>query len=259
MINIRLHEGNVNTLKFTEPQDVSIFYFDSLFTCNIKCVYCHHYRNTRPMAEEDFNRFYKSYIKSVHHFSLGCGMEPTMDKRMVNFARIVGNSGVIPKWFKLQTNGTILHHHDIDALKDVGMNSVCFSFDTIDPDIHRIQRGGSDLNQIIKNIKWIRKSWDKATVGLMATVTALSISSLDDLLNFSIENGINSIAIRNLYHFPHNTMLSKSDHEWMTTMLIPDEVFLEKCNELMDKYKNKIHFHITTPTKVRNHEKEILT
>lgn len=258
-INIRLHSGNINTLKFREPQDINIFYFDSLFTCNIKCVYCHHTRNTDPMSEEDFKKFYERYVKSVDHFSLGCGMEPTMDKRMINFARIIKNSGVVPLCFKLQTNGTILHHHDIDGLREAGMNAVCFSFDTIDPEIHRIQRGGSDLNQIIKNIKWIRKSWDTASVWFMATVTNLSLPKLDDLVNFAIDNGINGLTIRNLYHFPESTMLKKEDHEWMKKMLMPDEVFMEKCNEIINKYNDKIIFTPMLPVGIRNHEKEIFT
>lgn len=258
-INIRIHSRNINSLKFKEPQDINVFFFDSLFTCNIKCVYCHHYRNTDPMSEDDFKNFYDTYVKSVYHFSLGCGMEPTMDKRMINFARIIKNSGKIPTQFKLQTNGTILHHHDIDGLREAGMNSVCFSFDTIDPEIHRIQRGGSDLEQIIKNIKWIRKSWDRGNVGLMATVTKLSISSLDNLVDFAVNNGINGITIRNLYHYPENTMLKTEEHNWVKSMLIPDEVFLKKCNELIEKYKNKISILVMTPTDVRNKEKEILT
>lgn len=256
MIDIRIHEGNINTLKFSEPQDIRVFYFDSLFTCNIKCVYCHHGRNTRPVSESDFKNFYDSYVKSVHHFSLGCGMEPTMDKRMLNFARIIGSSKAKPIEFKLQTNGTILHHHNIDALREAGMNVVCFSFDTVDPEVHRIQRGGSDLNQIIKNIKWIRNSWNTGIVGLMATVTKLSLPKLDDLLQFAVDNGMNGITLRNLYYFPESDMIQ--DHKWMSEMVMPQEVFLEACKKLQDRYKDKIHFIIMTEKTVKNQNDQIL-
>lgn len=258
-INIRVDSGNINSLTFEEPRDIHTFYFDSLYTCNIKCVYCHHPRNTVPVSENDFEKFYKTYIRSVDHFSLGCGMEPTMDKRMINFARIIKNSGIMPSQFKLQTNGTILHHHDIDGLREAGMNSVCFSFDTIDPEIHKTQRGGSDLEQIIKNIKWIRNSWKNETVWLMPTVTKLSISSLENLVKFAIDIGVNGLSLRNLYHLPEMTNIKPEEHDWIKSMLISDQVFLEKCNELIEKYKKQIKFYIMTPTLVRNNEKEILT
>lgn len=259
MIQIRINEKNINTLKFPEPQDIEIFYFDSLFTCNIKCIYCHHSRNTRPVGEDDFKRFLDTQVRTIGEFSLGCGMEPTMDKRMVNFAKIVSNSNSKPRHLKLQTNGTIVHIHNIDELAATGINSVCISLDSVDPEVHRIQRGGSNLDQIISNIKMLRKKLVNSKMGLMATVTKLSAPTLDAFAQFALDNGINGLTLRNLYHFPGNNMLKSEEHDWMRSMLIPDEVFLEKCNELVEKYKNKMEFRIMTTNTVRNKEKDILT
>lgn len=256
MINIRLHEKNINTLKFELPQDIDVFYFDSLMACNIKCVYCHHPRESSPMSELDFKRFLETQVKSINSFSLGCAMEPTMDKRMVNFARIVSESKLKLKQFKLQTNGSILHKHDTQALKDYGMDSICFSFDSNDPEIHKIQRGGSDLNQIISNIRMIRKSWNKAHVALMATVTRLSSKKLEELVKFSIGEGANGLTLRNLYYYPNNEMID--DHEWMSSMVMTEEEFLNIVNPIVDQYKSKINFIVMTHKIVKSNNEKIL-
>lgn len=257
MIQIRIHEGNVNTLKFSEPQDIEIFYFDSLFTCNIKCIYCHHYRNTKPVREDDFKRFLDTQVKTIGEFSLGCGMEPTMDKRMVNFAKIVSNCNAKPKHLKLQTNGTIVHTHNIDELATTGINSVCISLDSIDPEVHRIHRGGSDLEQIISNIKMLRKKLSNSKMGLMATVTRLSAPTLDEFAQFALDNGINGITIKKMYHYPENTMIK--DHDWMKKMILSEDEFYQICSPLKEKYKKRMWILFESEPKRKSNIENIIT
>jgi len=257
MIKVRVHEGNINTLKFKEPQDIEIFYFDSLFTCNIKCIYCHHYRNTNPVKIEDFKRFLDTQVNSIGEFSLGCGMEPTMDKRMVDFAEIVGSHIKKPRWLKLQTNGTILHHHDLDRLFSVGVNSVCFSLDSVDATVHKVHRGASDLDQIIKNIKTVREKLSHGIVGLMATVTRLSAPKLDEFLEFAVNNGINGVCIKKMYHYPENNMIK--DHDWMRSMILTEEEFINICEPLKNKYKDKLWFIFEAEEKRKDNLGTILT
>lgn len=259
MIKIRLNQKNVNTLKFKEPQDVEIFFFDSLFTCNIKCIYCHHNRYTTPMNMEDFKNFLDTQVKSIHEFSLGCGMEPTMDKRMVDFAELVGSHSKKPRWLKVQTNGTILHHHDLDRLFGVGVNSVCFSLDTIDPEIHKIHRGGSDIIQVIKNIKTVRKKMPNGPVFLMATVTKISAPKLDEFLQFAVDTGINGVCIKNMYHYPESKMLSAEDHNWMRNVILPEEEFFNICEPLRIKYSNKLIFVFEAEEKRKSNLTTIFT
>lgn len=258
MTTIRVNPENINTLKFSSPLDVDLFYFDSIYLCNIKCIYCHHERYSTPMKEEDFQTFLDTQIKSIKMFSLGCGMEPTMDKRLVKFAQILGNSKVKPTaQFKLQTNGTIIHTHNIEALRLAGVNSACISLDSVDPEVHRVHRGGSDLNQIISNAKLLRREWKDAHLAFMAVVTKFSLPTLEDFVKFSIDLGVNGMTIKKLHHWPENTMIK--DHDWMRNMMLKEEDFYAKCDELNSKYGNQITFIFESLEKLKHDREKVIT
>jgi len=92
----------------------------------------------------------------------------------------------------------------------------------------------------------------------MATVTKLSAPKLDEFLKFAVDNGINGVCIKKMYHFPENKMLSEQDHEWMRSVILTEEQFANICEPLKEKYKNKLWFVIESEQKRQDNLKTVI-
>ena len=91
--------------------------FDSNHDCNIQCAYCDIPRSDELIDLDAFREFLSENVEAVGVFQFGCQMEPTLDKRLVNFMCAVGECGAKPlNAFRLQTNGILLHRHDPDRM-----------------------------------------------------------------------------------------------------------------------------------------------
>ena len=230
-VTYRISHKNINKLNFDSPQNFDSILFDSNLNCNLHCVYCHNPRDLEKVNEEDFERFIETCVKSVKLFQIGCAMEPTMDKRMTWFALKVKNSKANPtNTFRLQTNGILLDKHNIDHLREAGINRFTISMDTINSEIHKELRGGSDLSKILKNIEWLKSIWPEACVNFVCTVTTLNLPHLQDLVDFASKNNINYISFRKMFYFPDSKIIK--NHDKMKELFLDNNQYLEKINQL---------------------------
>ena len=232
---------NIDAPIFSGKREVDWFFFDSNLNCNLHCLYCHNERDLKLVSEEQFTNFLETKIKSINHFSLGCAMEPTMDKRMTKFALLLKNSGKKPNGvFRLQTNGILLDRHNLDELKESEMNTINFSIDTIDSEVHKKQRGGSDIGKILANVIKVRKEWKEVSIQFVTTITSQSAPTVEDLIKFSIDNGVNEMVLRKMFYHVGSRVIQ--NHEQMKEMLMTSEEFDLLCAPLIQKYKEKIKF-----------------
>lgn len=246
----RLYYGNINTTKFDKPYDFGNLLFDSNDTCNLHCGYCHNPRTLFTVSEEDFKKFIDTQIRSIQTFQIGCAMEPTMDKRMANFALMIGKSKVRPKRrFKIQTNGTLLHIHKMELLKEAGVNWFSFSLDSMDPKIHDELRDGSDLNLITQNIKNLRRDWPSVGMQFVVTLTNINVVGLEKVIEFAIDNKANRVCIRRMFHYPNSAVIK--DHEKMKAWTMTNDTFRSIYTPLQEKYGSHIDFYISDEEKLK--------
>jgi MoaA/NifB/PqqE/SkfB family radical SAM enzyme len=166
---------------------------------------------------------------------------------------MVGKSHAKPlKNFRIQTNGILLHLHDLEALKKAGINLFTISLDSVDPDIHSELRGGSDLSKILKNIEWLKKSWEGVNIVLVTTVTTKNISGLKNLSQYALDNGINNIELRNMFHHPESKIVN---HSKMHKLIVENQDFKNSCEKLVAKYGKKITFHINDAVRLSDEKK----
>lgn len=251
----RVTHRNINELKFPSPLNFDTILFDSNLNCNLHCVYCHNQRDTKLVSEDDFIKFIDTQVESVKNFQIGCTMEPTMDKRMVKFATIVSKSKAKPTgFFRIQTNGMLLHHHNLDGLKEAGISYFTISLDTVDKDIHAELRGGSDINKILTNIKWLRTSWPSLNICLVCTVSSLNIYKLRDLFTFAVDAGINGIELRKMFYYPTSRIIT--NHDLMSRILLTNEEFLKECDSLVAEFKDKIYIFINDEERIAKQKLE---
>lgn len=239
---------NINKILFNKPQHFKEILLDTNDFCNLQCVYCHNGRSKSKISIEDFNNFLLTQVASVYNFQIGCGMEPTVDNRLLEFVKIISSSHAKPiNNFRLQTNATLIHRHDINALYKSGINNFTISIDSLDPIIHKEQRDNSDLQLILNNIKLIKDTCKKASIHFVTTVTSKSIDSLENLILYAISLKISLIELRQMFYKPYGKDVIK-DHNKMKELIIDTETFKNKTNILKEKYSSKIKIFINNET-----------
>lgn len=245
----RISYENINDFNYPEPQIFGTILMDTNLTCNLRCMYCHNDRSNNLVKEEDFLRFIHTQIKSVGVFQLGCAMEPTMDKRLGDFVKIIGNSHAKPSGdFRIQTNGTLLHKHDWKIWQDSGVNKLCVSLDTINPEVHKILRDDSNLEQILKNINDIRKKWKKLELWIISTICKENAKFLPELVKYAVDVGIDGIEIRNMFYYPDSTVIK--NHDKMKSVILDSNVFNKLVQNVKNKWERDIEFSISDSVKI---------
>lgn len=252
--NYRISYQNIKDFNFKTPQIFGTILFDSNMVCNLHCIYCHNPRSNMLVKEEDFSQFVNTQVKTVDTFQIGCAMEPTMDKRIGNFIKMIHKSPARPKnAFRIQTNGTLLDRQDINLWKTFGVNTLSVSIDTIDPKVHKILRGGSNLKKILQNVSDVRKKWKKLEMWIVATVSKENIELLPDLVKYAANLGIDGIEIRRMYYYPKSQIII--DHDKMESMVLTNEQFLERIKILQNDWQDRIEFYISDEEQINIHMK----
>lgn len=236
----RINTLNIGKIKFETKQRFEGILFDSVLTCNLHCLYCHNNRSLNRVSKEELAKFITEQVESVENFQLGCAMEPTMDRDMGKIAILISQTNAFPKKiFRLQTNGILLDRHDLNELKEAKINVISISLDTLDDVIHKEMRGGSDLEKIKNNIINLRRQWPELKIILVTTVNKLNIKKLEDVVKFALDNGINGINFRKMYHHPESNMIQ--NHDRMREILLSDPEF----NVAVQKLKRFVGKKIT--------------
>lgn len=238
----RINSLNISNLNFDGKKIFDTILFDSIYTCNLHCLYCHNMRTTKKVSQEELLQFINKYVEKVENFQIGCAMEPTMDKNMGKIAIAISKSVAAPsKMFRIQTNGTLLHKHDLNELKQAGINEISISFDTTDDQVHRELRGGSDLNTIKENIINLRKNWPEVDMQIMTTVNRLNLKKLGDVVKFAEKCKLNGINFRKMFHFPDSKIIK--DHDKMREIFISDDEYNSEIFKITSKLRKNIKIH----------------
>ena len=245
----------INNLLKGKLRNYNTILFDSNNTCNLHCVYCHNSRTKDQVELETFSRFLDKRVKSVRNFQIGCGMEPTMDKRMLDFIQLVSKKAKPTEMFRIQTNGLLLHKFDATELREAGINKITISMDTLDPNVHKELRGNSDIQKIIDNIKKFQKDWFYlAPIDLIVTVSSKNIHLLDDLMKWAAANRIQGVELRKMFHYPDSDVIK--NHDTMKDLLISNEEFLKVSKSLRSVYWHSFSFCINDEEKLNSYKEK---
>jgi MoaA/NifB/PqqE/SkfB family radical SAM enzyme len=220
---VRLGPGNFDLFCGRAAASYEIIRFDSNNDCNVHCVYCHNRRSSELVELEAFRAFMNAKVIALEQFQLGCAMEPTLDKRMVEFMEAVAASPARPRrGIRLQTNGILLHRHDSGRMAAAGLAFLTVSVDSITGDTHKDLRGGTSLAKVQRNIIEFRRACPDIAVGLLTTVTTENIDDVDELLRWGLSEGVAAFELRQIFHHPGSEIV---DHERMRRLLVTAEAF----------------------------------
>jgi len=219
----QLNVYNLAKMRLQPPHQFKWLRFDPNNDCNLHCVYCHNPRSKELIDLSEFSAFLEENVLSLDNFQLGCIMEPTLDSRLTDFMLLVAASKAKPSGqFVLQTNGILLHRHDLEKMRAAGLTHISVSIDSADPATLKDLRGGTSLDKIRSNILLARKTLPEVKIGFMTTVTSLNIGQMQDLVAFGLDIGVSNFYLREMFHFQDSDIV---DHARMLELKLAKGAF----------------------------------
>lgn len=161
--------------------------------CNLRCRYCYT-SSTNNVGEELRFGELKKILRDFKTFGVKIavisGGEPTLRKDLNKIleygAKDMGLKMV------LVTNGTMLKAETIEVLSLYKI-PVQLSLDSVDSDVYKKARGADLLSRVTDNIDLLLKN--NIEVALAGTLTQISMDSMDGLIDFALDKGIQNIHI----------------------------------------------------------------
>ena len=255
----QLNIYNAARLKEEGPQHFEFLRFDSNNDCNVQCVYCHNPRSPDLFDLDDFTAYLRDNVVSLDNFQLGCIMEPTLDARMCDFMLRVRAAPVPPAYrFILQTNGILLHRHDLVKMRDAGLDCLSVSLDSPDPTTLKLLRGGTSLRKVTSNIRSFREALPDAHIVFLTTVTRANLNEIDALVAFGLDLGVERFVLREVFYLPQpyfedsrGPEKNRVDHARMPDLMLRDGDFAGIRETLLARYGARTTFEFADNATLR--------
>ena len=172
--------------------------------CNLRCFYCMPEEGITYAPKKELMSFAEMY-RLVDLFSKHgiekvriTGGEPFLWKDMMTFLDAISNIPTLKK-IAITTNGTLIHDK-IDKFKEVGINAVNLSLDSIDPDrFFQITRR-DDFSKVMESMDMMIQSGIHVKLN-MVVMNGKNISDIIPMLNLTKEK---PISVRFIEEMPFN-------------------------------------------------------
>jgi MoaA/NifB/PqqE/SkfB family radical SAM enzyme len=236
----QLNVYNFRTLMEHPPSDYDYLRFDLNNTCNLRCVYCHSHRSDEVIDLEQFRDFLHTKVGRVANFQVGCGMEPTMDKRLTDFMLLIADSPAKPVCdFILQTNGILLHKHDHGKMQQASLTRLSVSIDAASPEIQRDLRSGTNQQKVLRNLAGFIGRCPETSVDFITTVTRVNIDKVEDLIVLGLDMGVKRFVFREVCYYPDNNIV---DHSRMPELVLRDGEFRQMKDRVLGRFDGAAQF-----------------
>jgi molybdenum cofactor biosynthesis enzyme MoaA len=228
---------NIEHARSRPPARFSYLRFDPINDCNVHCVYCHNLRSKIVVDLGSFKSFLFHNVVGVENFQIGCGMEPTLDRRLGELMLMIAGSPAKPtKMFTLQTNGILLHMHDYSVMREAELGWLSVSVDTVDAGAFKLLRGGTSLRKVLANVASFHAQCPSVTIGFLATVTALNVDRMAELVQTGLDLGASHFTFREMFYDPDNTIV---DHQRMPGLTLKEGDFSRMRHTLLDRFGDR--------------------
>jgi len=244
MRDAQLNVYNYRQMRGLAPEPFEFIRFDPNNDCNVHCVYCQNHRSKETVPTEELESFLEENVASIRNFQIGCVMEPTLDRRLADLLLLVGRSKNRPqKKFILQTNGILLHMHDHAKFSEAGLNAVSVSIDAADPETHKRLRGGTSISKVGGNLARLRKACPDVELVFITTVTRMNLGTMEDLVQFGRDLGVETFYMREVFHDPASTIV---DHSRMNDLVLRRGEFQSFAENLIAAAGSNAHLVFTS-------------
>lgn len=198
--------------------------------CNLSCKHC--YQNAHKILpdelslEERLKVLDELVANDVSTLAISGG-EPLAHKDFWPVAEYAHNKGL---HLSVATNGTLITKEVAARLKEVGLNYVEISVDSVDSDVHNAFRGKADSwSRAVDGIKNCVEA--ELNVGMATTFTSRNFEEIDDLIKLAKSLKVNSFYAFNFIPAGRGKNIVEED----LTPLMREEVLQKLYDTLMEK------------------------
>ena len=109
-----------------------------------------------------------------------------------------------------QTNGMLLSSELAGRLIDAGLDRICISLDSVNPETFSLMRNGADLNRIKDAFRFLKDSSTagekKITTGVEFVLTRENMNDLPDVIRFAAEHGASFVIVTHLIPYSRESV-----------------------------------------------------
>ena len=193
-IKFRFNESHVDS--FNTPGVLNLMFLDLTNQCNLRCLYCfnQHLLDLSPSHMEIalLEKILQSKVTRKAKNWFFSGGEPLRYRYLDEALRLFQKFGHHPK---LATNGIELKPDVLDKWVELGVQSVQFSLDTLNPSVFAELNKGTGKNHraILENLKYAVKSPLRVVVS--SVLTKANAKEISDIMRFCCDAGIDSYTL----------------------------------------------------------------
>jgi MoaA/NifB/PqqE/SkfB family radical SAM enzyme/esterase/lipase len=218
-----------------EPVNDPVFANIEITTrCNFRCKYCARgniHKDGMDMEIETFRRILDLLPHAYRITIVGLG-EPLLHPRITEFIEIAKS---LKRRVGLVTNASLLDSVMSKELISAGLDLIAFSLDTVSQDLANCVRKGTDVDQVIDNIRQFIRIANAARPIAKAVFTALSLETIpgfNDLIETVSTLGVDIMMLTDL-NFTSNV----KDTIWKT---VDNEMVVHIRNGIKNAFKKNL-------------------
>jgi molybdenum cofactor biosynthesis enzyme MoaA len=180
------------------PRAFDFLRIDVSQNCNLFCTYCEIGRNKDMMDAALLREFLSTKVASVENIYFGCAMEPTINRNLAAHILSARELADPPGRLGIQTNGTLLHRHDLGQFHAAGLNTISLSIDSIRPDTMTELRDGTDVAQVLRNVETLRREIPSLRIEFSVVVSKRNYDEIVELIEFASGFGAQEVWLREI-------------------------------------------------------------
>ena len=213
----------------------SVIYLETTTRCNLNCDMCVKNTGSGYIPDMDFpvNLFEKitSALPFAETLILNGIGEPLLYPRLEEFIQISESLMMPGARIGFQSNGMLLSQVRADKLVKAGLNLLCVSMDSLNPELFKAMRRGAELADAAKAFSAINtaaiKNKKNVKTGIEFVLTKKNIDELPDVIDQASAYGISFFIVTHLIPYTED-MLKQTAYENNTDLAV----------ELYEKYLN---------------------
>jgi putative metalloenzyme radical SAM/SPASM domain maturase len=225
-----------NKTLFTNPSPSKI-YIETTTRCNLNCGMCVKHTAGSGMTEGDFDMTMFEGIKpalpEVQNLILsGIGeplLYPQLEKIIREARALMPESGIIA----FQSNGMLMSKDKSEKLIRAGLDKICISLDSVNPETFSLMRNGGDISRIKDAFRFLKDasaaSGRQIQTGVEFVLTRENMQDLPDVIKFAAEHGASFVIVTHLIPYSKESV-SNSAYDRNTDAAVElYETTLKKC------------------------------
>ena len=188
--------------------------------CNLHCAFCPYCGFCMEKIEklEEIPIYVlkkmEPFLKNASFINPSGRGEPLLYSKFEEFINICRNANALTT-MQLINNGTQLQRIDMDLLK--GINVISISVDSVDKETFELLRCGAKFEQVINNVKCLRKKLPDSILQWTVVVNRLNIEQIYDIYAEAKKLGINYITYNDVFGYEEDKVIQllrirKSDY-----------------------------------------------